>query len=187
MTPIELNKATPELNRQLDFLIKQEFRISYFKYRHISLYLLVITILLVALLIFTDFTTLITLKAVSTVIISMLWTIAFIIGLTILFKKYKRNIWKRKTLKATFSNDIKFKFSFDDKELHFVTDSYKTDIKWNYYKYYAVDKDSIFIFNKANIYDAIYYSKNELGNKHFDDLKQICATNLILIENKKGT
>lgn len=187
MQPIQLTKANSDLNNQLEFLIRREFYVTYFKYRKFPMYLLTSTLLIIALSILTPADHLIALKAVTITLIAIAWLSALLFLAIIVIKRYKRNIWKEKTIKETFSNATNFQFSFDNEKLYFVTDNYNTDIKWDFYKYYAIDKGSIFIFPPNNIYEALYYSKNELGDANFESLKQIASTKLILLDDQNGT
>jgi len=68
--------------------------------------------------------------------------------------------------------------SFDNEKISFETNSYKTELKWDYYDNYALDKNSIFIFTHRNIYEALYYSQNEIGIDNFLMLKTVVTEKL---------
>ncbi len=93
-----LNKEIPELSDQLDFLIKYEFYISYFKYRRSLKYLFWISLLIAGLYICSDTQSLISLKVMSLAIITLSWFITGIIFSVYLFKRYKRALWKKETI-----------------------------------------------------------------------------------------
>lgn len=66
-----------------------------------------------------------------------------------------------------------------------MTDTYKVEYAWNYYKYYAEDKSSVYIFSERGIYEAFYVSITDIGIENFENL---CAkTRLKLTSiNKAG-
>jgi hypothetical protein len=104
----------------------------------------------------------------------------------VLFKRLKRSDWKNKTIQAYSVNDVPYQFSFDTNQLYFSTETYKTELNWDYYKYYSFYKNSIFLFPENNIYEAIYYSKRELGDTEFDRLVSIASAKLSLFKKKHG-
>ena len=187
MKYITLNKSVPELNEQLGFLIKCEFYISYFKYRKRIIYLIGITLLIACFVKLTEDDSFVALKAVSFAIAAIMWLITFIIFCLILIKLYRRSSWKKKVIQYMHKSNPAFQFAFDENNLYFVTDTYKTELSWNYYRYYSIHKNSIFIFPENNIYDALYYSKTELGDTEFSHLETIVSSKLSLFKMKKDS
>ena len=186
MEPIEINKATPELADQLTFLISQEFYITYNRYQYFPFYLFGFTIIVIALSIFTDSESLIALKGVSIMLTLLVWLITIIWLFTILIKRYNREVWKRKSIKHLYLKHVKYQLSFDSEKIYFTTDDFTSEIKWSYYKYYAIHKNSIFIFRESNVYEAIYYSQNELGTENYERLKTIVSKSLIEFVHRQG-
>jgi hypothetical protein len=127
------------------------------------------------------------LKAVSFAIAAIMWLITFIIFCLILIKLYRRSSWKKKVIQYMHKSNPAFQFAFDENNLYFVTDTYKTELSWNYYRYYSIYKNSIFIFPENNIYDALYYSKTELGDAEFSHLETIVSSKLSLFKMKKDS
>lgn len=185
MEPIELTRFTPNLDDQLSFLIKREMYVRYHNYRKM-VYVVGISLLLVIVLLFLpDTKSIIELKVISIVIFSMLLLFSAILLFGFLVTRQKRNNWKRKAVQGFSPESNLFKFCFDEEKLLFETGSYKSEIKWDYYKYWAENKDSLFIFPERSIYEAIYYSKTELGIDNYDNLKRIVGSKLISLPGMK--
>ena len=72
--------------------------------------------------------------------------------------------------------------TFDKEKLSFVTDSYKTEIKWDYYKFYSEHKKSIFFIPEDNLYEALYFSPADIGQDNFDQLRNIAKSRLRLLD-----
>ena len=62
--------------------------------------------------------------------------------------------------------------SFDESKITFITDNYSSDIKWEYYKYYKENRNSIFLFTES-IYDAVACARSEIGDENYESLKAI--------------
>lgn len=180
MELITITIAASQLNKQLAFLIKNEFQISYGQYRKTPLYLLSITFIAIAFFLITDTNNYVTLKVMMILIISLLWLVVITFLLTILIKLYKRLEWKKKTIADYSTSNYVFQFGFDNEKIIVITDSYKTDLKWEYFKYYALDNDSIFLIPEKSIYESMYFSRNDLEKEQFDQLQNIAALKLVL-------
>ncbi len=178
MQPIRINKNRPELKEQLDFLIKQEFRLVYRNYRNFPYYLIGWTFLTILLTLLPDTKFLITLKAVMIFLTGLLWICSLLFLLTIIFRKYKRIAWRDTMIQYCSQNDTEAFMSFDNEKISFVTNTYKTELNWDYYANYAFDKDSIFIIPSRNIYEALYYSQTEIGVDNFEALKTLATEKL---------
>ena len=179
MEPIEFsNSNNPDHEAQLTYLIKREFYVTYYRLRKYPYYLIAITIIILALLQFTPSDNLIILKSVSIVMLILVWFFTLIFLTTVLIKWYRRNQWKKECLKLTTQKDAIYSFYFDEEKLQFHHATYKTELNWDYYKYWSENKESIFIFPATNIYEAIYYSVSDLGIENYSLLKGIVSSKL---------
>jgi amino acid transporter len=176
---IQLTQTTSELNNQLTFLIRREFYVKYNKYRKRFFIMAGLILLVLALLTFTEADSFITAKAVSSVIAAVMLLILLFFSVIVLVKWHKKNRWKRRYVKEAFVKTTIFQFAFDEEKLYFVSENYSMNFKWDYYKYYAINKNSIFIFTEKNIYEAVCFSQNEIGIDNYDRLNKIASEKLI--------
>ena len=186
MNQVNITISIPDLKNQLSFLIRKEFELSYSKYLKVLYCFLGITIGILALMFLTNPDSLVTLKVMSIVVLVPIWTLGFTLLLIILIELYERFSWRRSVIK-TKESSTPFLFSFDNEALSFVTEDFRSDIKWGYYKYYAENKNSIFMFPEKSLYEAIFYSKTELGQENYEALCSIAASKLIALDKKNGT
>jgi hypothetical protein len=124
-------------------------------------------------------------KVATTSILSMLFLFLALMFFSFLVTKQKRKHWKLRTIRKLSQVNNAIKFYFDDKRLLFKTESHTSEIKWEYYKYWVENKDSLFIFPEKNLYEAIYYSKSELGIDNYDNLKRIAGNKLEVLPGVK--
>lgn len=179
MEPLKLIRNTPEYKGQLDFLIKLEFKIKYSKYLKAFYCLNGWTILLILLISISDSNFFISIKAVLIMFTAIAWFVSLVFIGTIIYKLFKRKVWRDKTLRYYSQNDKEFTFLFDDKRIYFETFTYKTELEWSYYSFFAENEDTVFIFPPHDIYAAIYYSKRELGAKNYEHLKAVVTQKLV--------
>ncbi len=178
--PIQFtNRENPDLKDQLTFLIKREFYVRYAKLRKVPLYLAGITLAVIAIYVFTPTNSLITLKAITLVLLGLAWGISVLVSVFILIKWIKRNRWKNKMLEWASQNSNNYTFYFDQDVLKFEMETFKSEISWAHYIYWAENKNSIFIFPESNLYDSIYYSESELGTENYQELKRLASSKLI--------
>ena len=189
MELIDLNRVTPDLNAQLAFLIKREFYVTYYKYRKLPYLLIGLVIIFIIALFLPDNDYTVGLKTVTITILLILVLFSILLGLNFLIKKQKRDRWKQSVIQKFLQDDKDkpFKFGFNDDNLFFETETYKSEIKWDYYKYWTESDNSIFIFPSNNIYEAIYYSNSEIGQDNYDKLKQLASIKLKPLTRKNGT
>lgn len=64
----------------------------------------------------------------------------------------------------------------------FVTDKYKSEIQWSYYKYYAENKSSVYLICGRSLYDAIYFSPDDIGLDNFERLKEMAKLKLVPLD-----
>jgi hypothetical protein len=185
MKPLEIPRATPELNDQLSFLIRREMYVKYYHYRKLIYMIAALLLLFIESLFLTETQTVVTLKAATTVMLSMLVVFLVVMFVVFLVNRRKRIHWKARAIRKLSQVNSAIKFYFDDKRLLFKTESHTSEIKWEYYKYWTENKDSLFIFPEKNIYEAIYYSKSELGVDNYDDLKRIAGSKLEVLPKVK--
>lgn len=178
MKPLELPRATADLNDQLSFLINREMYVRYYGYRRLMYMVAAFLFLFIESQFLTDTETVVTAKVATKAILSMLVAFLAVMFLVFLITKRKRQLWKIRTIRKLAQVNNAIKFYFDDKRLLFKTESHTSEIKWEYYKYWVENKDSLFIFPEKNIYEAIYYSKAELGIDNYDNLKRIAGNKL---------
>lgn len=185
MKPLELPRATADLNDQLSFLIDREMYVRYYRYRKLMYMVVAFLLLFIESQFLTDTQTVVTAKVATTAILSMLVVFLVMMFFSFLVTRQKRKHWKIRTIRKLSQVNNAIKFYFDDKRLLFKTDSHTSEIKWEYYKYWAENKDSLFIFPEKNIYEAIYYSKAELGMDNYDNLKRIAGSKLQVLPGVK--
>ena len=182
METITLNKTTPDLRNQLEFLIRHELFLTYNKFQRLPFYLVVITTFVIALVMMTDTDSYILLKVLSATICAFIWLAALVLLIVILIKRYNRNAWKNDAIKEYELNQSKIQFAYDQEKLYFFSEKCNSDIRLDYYKFYAIYKDSVFLIPERNLYESIFYSRTELGSEHFDLLTDIVSRTLIPID-----
>lgn len=158
-----------------------EFRPAYKQARIPFILLCGMTIAVLGLLTLTENDRLISYKAVFSVLTSLLWAVALLYFLTIFIRRFKRQRWRNKAVAATFCNDFSYYLFFDAEKISYSTSTYKTDLSWEYYKYWSEDKNSIYIFSEST-YEGLYYSHRELGIENYERLKDIVALKLISLD-----
>lgn len=185
MEPILINRTATDLKQQIDFLIKREFIVTYYGYKRALIYFIGWTLAVLALSTLTDGNNLVTLKAVLICLTAIAWLVGLIILVTIIIKRQKRIKWRDTTIKSFLAKEIKGHMTFDEEKLNFITDTYKTEIKWDYYKFYAEHRSSIFFIPEESLYAALYFSPADIGQDNFERLKNIAKTRLKLLDEKK--
>jgi hypothetical protein len=185
MKPLELPRATPDLNDQLSFLINREMYVRYSRYRRLIYMIAAFFLLFVESQFLSDTQTVVLAKVATTTILSMLIFFLAMTFFVFLVTRQKRKHWKIRTIRKLSHVNNAIKFYFDEKRLLFKTESSMSELKWDYYKYWTEDKNSLFIFPEKNIYEAIYYSKAELGVDNYDNLKRIAENKLQVLPKAK--
>jgi len=127
-----------------------------------------------------------TLKVVLIYLTAIAWLVALAVIVAIIIKRQKRIRWRDTTIKSVLGKDEKIHMTFDNEKLTFITDTYKTEIKWDYYKFYTEYKDSIFFIPKDNLYQSISFSFSEIGQNYFNDLIDIAKSKLKPLDDKNG-
>lgn len=178
MEPILIKRNTKDFKHQLDFLIKQELILSYSPYKKTAYYLAGFSIITFILFLLPETKFFVILKGMLVFFTSLFWAFVFIFIATILIKKYKRIKWRNQSIEYFKKNEGTALMSFDNEKIYFTTTVHKTEINWSYYSTYSFDKDSVFIFPNHNIYEALYFSKTELGEENFQNLTTIIKENL---------
>jgi hypothetical protein len=186
MEPILINRTATDIKQQFDFLIKRELFVTYYGYKEILVYFIGWTVAVFGLSTLTNTNVLITLKAILISLTAVVWMIALVIIVAISIKRQKRIRWRDRTIKSFLSKDIKIQMAFDNEKLTFITDTYKTEIKWDYYKFYTEYRNSMFFIPKDNLYEAIGISPSEIGQINFNELREIAKLKLELLDNKNG-
>ena len=183
MEPIEFsNQENPDYEAQLNYLIRREFYVTYHKIRKFPYYLIGITLFFFGIIIFTPSNSLITLKVISISMLSLAWVFTILFVIPILFKWYKRYKWKKDSLAFAKRGGVSYKLSFDKEKISFETQTYKTEFSWDYYTYWTENKNSIYIFSKSNLYEALYYSELDLGAENYLELKKIASDKLTRLD-----
>ncbi len=179
MEPIRLTKYSPELSAQLSYLIGLEFSYLYKKYRRELRVIVMYSILYLCLMLATERYSLLNLKVVFSIITALVWLSLLIAGIVIFIRYFKRISWRNRSVAEAAEKLEYFSLHFDDDGIYFTTTKYKTEINWEYYKYWSEYNNSIFILNETNIYEALYYSERALGKVEFACLRQIVESKLI--------
>ena len=186
MEPILIKPDSSLLNEQYRFLIHREFYIRYNWYKKAVFYLLAWIVLLIGFSFLIDPETLVTFKVVLLFTTALAFVIAVIFSLTIIAKWLKRQSLNKARIKDIVENKLNYWLAFDETQISFSTETYSSNIKWEYYKYYKENKDSLYIFQTSS-YDAIACSKTEIGERNYDLLKEIVIRKLIAENSKEGT
>lgn len=168
----------------MDFLIKREFFVKYFGYKKIGIYFICGTLAVLALLILTDSNDLVTLKVLSICFATIAWLVGLVILLMIIIRRQKRLVWRNAAVKSILVKEFIAQMAFDEDKLIFITETYKTEVKWDYYKFYTEYKNSIFFIPEKNLYEALYFSPGDIGQSNFDQLKNIAKMRLKLLDEK---
>lgn len=114
-------------------------------------------------------------------IVFVLWVLGIAFSASIFIKWIRRKNWRDKSIDEFLKRDMKTFLSFDNDKLYFITDNYKSEVNWEYYKYYGEDDASIYFFPEKNIYEAVYFSSKDIGEENFIHLKTIAQSKLISI------
>ena len=179
MEPIEFNnRNNPDLKKQLTFLIKREFYVTYYRGIKFSYYLIGATLILLGVLQFTPSDDLIVLKSMSIISLTLTWACTLIYLLIILIKWFKRYLWRNKSIVAANKQDVVYKLYFNEEKIFFEGPTYKTEMSWDHYTYWTENNNSIFIFPANNLYDCVYYSVSDLGVNNYILFKNIAALKL---------
>ncbi len=186
MEPILINRTATDLKKQIDFLIKREFLGTYYGYKRDLIYFICWTLSVFALSTLTDNNNLVTLKVVLICLTAIAWLVGLVILIVIVIKRQKRITWRNSSIKSFLSKAVACHMTFDEEKLSFVTDSYKTEIKWDYYKFYSEHKKSIFFIPEDSLYEALYFSPADIGQDNFDQLRNIAKSRLRLLDEKNG-
>jgi hypothetical protein len=172
MEYFEMTKNKVDTSNQLDFLINLEFKNVFRKCRHYATWLIGLTFLYILILVFSDSEKYLPLKGVSTIMLTLGWICASTY-LAIPFTKYlSRKKWKRSTISA-YQAEKSTELRFDNDSISYRTNKYNTELKWEYFNFFKEHKNSIFIFDNVSIYNALYFSENELGIDNYAKLKTI--------------
>lgn len=184
MEPILINRTATDLKQQIDFLIKREFFITFNDYKKLFIYFLAWTLAVFGLSTLTDTDLLITLKVVLICLTAIAWLVALAVFGAIIIRRQRRIRWRNTTIKSVLGKDEKVHMTFDNEKLTFITDTYKTEIKWDYYNFYTECMDSMFFIPKENLYEATCFSPSEIGLINFNELRDIAKSKLKLLDNK---
>jgi hypothetical protein len=173
---IELNDMSL-LKKQLNYLLAYDRRLIFKKYKRMIIGFACITAFALTLS-FIDADSIVSLKAVTYVLTAFALVIAVIIFSIEFFKWQSRIDWKKEHLKraAEYNSYI---FGFDTDRLKFITHTYQSELKWDYYKYFAEHEQNLFIIPEANLYQCVFFHMDELGADNYASLKSICEQKLV--------
>jgi hypothetical protein len=177
MEPIQIINQKENLRNQLTFLMRKGFQIKYGKYKKLPLYLFIWTVAVMALSTLTSTNSFITLKAVSLSLTALAWLICLIIFLPVIVNLINLYKWKNNALKA-YNPAENYFVNFDEKKLICFSDTYRTELEWEYYSCFDECKGSLYIFPHHNIYEAFCCSKAEIGEANYETLKKIVIAKL---------
>jgi hypothetical protein len=179
MEPLLVKMTKEESRRQLNFLIRKEFRLSYSSYLKPFYYIVAFSLLILLLSLLTSSEALITFKGVSIFFSLLVWAAILIFVLIIVIKIIKRIVWRNEAIKVVFRKGVSCRISFDAEKLTLITDSYKSEMAWTYYKYYDEDEISIYIIPETSLYHTVSFSTIEIGEENLAKLKEIVKEKLI--------
>ncbi len=182
MEPIDFsNKENPDFEDQLAYLIKREFYVSYHKYRKLPYYLIGATLVSLG-IILEPSNNLLTLKAMLTIFLALVWMCAILFAIPVIIKWVNRYTWKRDAVLESKNSFADYRFSFDQEKIYFDSPTFKSETSWDHYCYWIENKNSIFIIPKSSLYDALYYSVSDLGVENYSAFKSIASAKLIKLD-----
>jgi hypothetical protein len=172
MEPFLVNMTKPESKRQLNFLIRKEFKSKYWGWRKPFYYLIGVTSSILVFATLTPSEIWVTLKAVSIFLIGIVWVAVLVFFGVIVIRWFRMIRWRNRYIETAFKSDTEYLLAFDDDKLIFSTPKYRSEVNWSYYRYYAEDEITVYIIPEANIYQTISLSSLEIDKEYFDLLKK---------------
>ena len=179
MQPVLINPDLTLLNRQYQVLIRREFYVRFNWVIKATYLFLGWTAALTCFAVFAG-QGFLTLKIVLFFLTALFAIVAIIFYFSILVIWVKRLNWKKSAIKKVAESKSNYWLKFDDSQISFEADTFSSNIKWEYYKYYQEYKDSIFIFPDS-IYDAVFWSRSEIGQENYCRLKEIAEAKLTML------
>jgi hypothetical protein len=183
---IKIQNTREDLYRQYKFIKKLDYKIHYQKlHRTILQSLLISTAVVVGLIFLTDTSSLITIKAITFIIILLAWALRGVYIAWFFIKMKKVDNWIHSAIANALESDIKHSFWYDDQKIVFITEKIKSEIAWSYYKYYAEDTSSVYFFpENTSLYSGTSFSESEIGNKAIEDLKKMARMHLVELKSQ---
>jgi hypothetical protein len=185
LEPIPYKKVDEEIIKQYNYLKSLDlsfgWRIHKFWIWFYSLAIAAVVILYVA----TDSNTLITLKVMSLVMLTLMLLIA-IVALTRDFIRKSRHAKKvQVVISSAIGNENEYLIQFNDKTITFITEKVKTEFSWNYWEGYREVNGTLFLFIKGYLYHSTSFSSAEIGSENLESLKTIVKKELPQLEESK--
>lgn len=185
MEPIPYKKVDEEIIKQYNYLKSLDlsfgWRIHRFWVWFYSFAIAAVIFLLTA----TDSNTLIVLKVMSLLMLSLM----FLIALFVLTKDFIRKSQHAKKVQtivnSAIQNEDNHSIQFNDKTITFITDKAKSEVLWNYWEGYREVDGTLFLFIKDHIYHSTSFSSAEIGSENFELLRVIVKNTLLELEENK--
>ncbi len=178
MQAILINRTKSDLKRQFKFLKQLENSFELDQRRLYISVLIGLTLAIFLLLTFTDINSLITFKAISFVLICLLWILAIVYSISFYIKRWRRNKWISNAIEETLKKNQKDYITFDEEFFSYGSEDFKTELNWTYFKAYLEDKDSIYLFPLGTIYQCHSFSSYEIGEDNLVQLKNIAKSKI---------
>ena len=178
MQPIQVNKTSKDLNDQFVYFIRRGHLLKLRSFKRFIISLLVLTIIVLALSLHTDNDKFIELKAVLIGLTTISWICTLIYLPTIFISRYKKLRTIDRYINSLDKNQLNYSITFDNDKISFITDEATLDIDWVHYQYYSEYNNSLYVFSETKPSDSLYYSKNEIGEINYNQLKAFVTSKI---------
>lgn len=136
--------------------------------------------------IFTDTDTLVVFKGVSFIITPLILAIA--LGYFVWFA-YQSKAWKwcKSAAKLAIDRGEEETIRFSEKGLLVEAKNYRTEVQWDYFKYFDEDESTLYLFTAdGSLYSCWSFSEKEIGNEEVTQLKVLASTKLQKLVTNNG-
>jgi hypothetical protein len=124
----------------------------------------------------------ITLKAVSSVLIAIIWIVSFTYFIWIGYRFVKRNSSIEQLIQTKLNEDRDYVMSFDEEHFRIRSKDFKLELDWSYFKAYLESERAVFLFPEGSLYNAYSFTGNEIGEENLENLRRIVKRKLTLLE-----
>lgn len=184
MQQILIRKSAPDIEHQFRFLWSLENAYYYRDHRKALTILAGVTLAFLCLMFFTNSETLVTLKAVSSILFILIWVGSLAYALWIFVRVWNRYNWIKKIINEKQREEKDYYLSFDDQKLIVRAPDMKLELEWTFFKAYLENQVAIFLFPEGSLYSAYSFSPNEIGEQNLLELKEIAKRKLTPLETR---
>jgi hypothetical protein len=180
MQPIQIQNTKADLTRQFKFIKALVYKQHYKKlHLYLAISLGLATIIVTGLMYLTSPNSLITIKAIFFILLIIIWILAMAYAIWYFVKMTRVNSWITSVINKALLEENKYSIYFDDQKIFFLTKNIKSEVLWTYYKYFAEDSESIYLFpENESMYSCTSFSNMEIGIETLANLKEIAKVKL---------